>query len=315
MSLDLSDLTVESTDTPEQVRATLAPDTTDTPVDVAAPEETPADDVAEPESEPDPASEAGKALSKKRGVMHARVNQLRREKGDVERERDAAKAERDALKARLAALEQPKAPEPQKSAETPQSDAEPTYEAFVKAHPDHADPYQGYIRELARWDLKQELAKERTASAASDAQRAQQVALADFGQRGTKAHADFEAKLTELVDAGVQFSPVLTLALLEDPDGPELAYALANDVAEATRLAGMTNERALGKELGKLSTKLEVAKHGPSSSEKPQSTAKPPIKPLGSSPVTGDDTDVPDDLSVDEYIVRMNALERRRRHA
>jgi hypothetical protein len=179
----------------------------------------------------------------------------------------------------------------------------------VKAHPDHPDPYQGYIRELGRWDLRQELAKERAASSASDAHRAQQTALTDFGERGKKAHDDFEAQLTSLVTAGVQFSPLLTHALLRDPDGHELAYALAQDIAEATRLTRMDDPVALGKALGRLATKT-AAHQGPAALGQ-KSTANPPIKPLaGSSPVTSDDGEVPDDLPVEEHIRRMNAKDR-----
>ena len=98
-----------------------------------------------------------------------------------------------------------------------------------------------------------------------------------------------------MIEAPV-FSPVMRAALLKSENGPEVAYFLGlpenRDTAEKIRSLPIEMQPY---ELGKLATKLELAKQ-----TKKVPSAPPPIKPVG---MTGGGTGVdPSKMTTEEWM-------------
>jgi hypothetical protein len=125
-------------------------------------------------------------------------------------------------------------------------------------------------------------------------QQEQNTALQAFNDRARKLreeHEDFD----EVIESPV-FSPVMRAALLKSEAGPEVAYFLGlpenRDAAEKIRALPIEMQPY---ELGKLATKLELAKQ-----TKKVPSAPPPIKPVG---MTGGGTGVdPSKMSTAEWM-------------
>jgi hypothetical protein len=99
-------------------------------------------------------------------------------------------------------------------------------------------------------------------------------------------------------------SPALYAHLIEDEDGPALAYhVLARDGAELERLNSL-DERTLARQLGRLTARLPGG-HGNGNGTGPSSTAPLTAKPTPPTPVSGAGGGAPvgysDDMSMAEF--------------
>lgn len=258
------------------------------------------DDAAE---EPDPAasadaSEAGRQLAKKKRSLQDALKQETWEKHEARRQ--AAE-----LQARLAELEGKKA-EPPKGKQPIQvdpNDPPPSVEQF--------ETYEEFVDERAAWRARQEYRALRERDEHEAAGRAYQTRLSELEQKGTEKHADFVPALEQLAASGRKFNPFVTGIIQNHELGHDIAYALATDPDAFNRINyARTFEHAVV-EMGRLITRLEAAPTGSAPAAVPVSRAKPPISPVGSSPVVSDPD--PDSLSLEEFVRIENEKERARR--
>ena len=100
--------------------------------------------------------------------------------------------------------------------------------------------------------------------------------------------------------------------VLRAENGPQLLkYLSENFDTEFQRLASLQSPDDLRWSMARLQGRLDAASSiGPASQPRPISSAKPPIKPMGSAPSAGDDDELSDDLPVEEYIRRANHRDR-----
>lgn len=176
----------------------------------------------------------------------------------------AAKDAQVRLDKALAALEKVTAPKP----ETPKDDPRPSREYF-----DTPDAYDNALedwagRRAAATAVQQDAQKRQHEAVKAEAES--QIATYN-ARRATFVtdHADY-AEVVEADD--VQFTPALTIAIVNDEDGPAVAYHLAKNPDELERLSKMNVAQASAA-VGRLATRLA---HTPA-------PAKPtPMKPVGS---------------------------------
>jgi hypothetical protein len=170
--------------------------------------------------------------------------------------RQAAEQRAAAAEAELRTLRQPK-PELQQTT-TEQGNQEPQREAFASD--------TDYIRALARHEAKAlreaEKAEESREAAERQAQEHAQVlqrTADEIVTKGQKQFSDFDA----VINGGLapHLTPALHEALLLSDRGHEVAYWLANNQAEAQRMAGLTPQK-LVRELTLIEIKLDAKPPG-----------------------------------------------------
>jgi hypothetical protein len=238
------------------------------PAEVVETVEKPVVEAEKVEAEPDPASEAGKALAAKKGSLQSRIDQLTREKNEaVDRERKRIFE----LEAKIAAIE--KSVTDRRTPETAQevvdpNDPEPLVEKF--------DSYEKYVKAQARWEARQEV----KAAQQQYAQRAQSSELErrqeSVRAKALEAHPDSDDVLQAFVDAGQVFHPAVSAAVLHEELGHEIAYAVAKDPALHAKIAQSPNPMV---EIGRLIGRLEGAKEAPKAAVV-VSKAPEPVKPV-----------------------------------
>jgi hypothetical protein len=179
-----------------------------------------------------------------------------------------------------------------------QSGQEP---ALHEPRPEQFEDYGQYTKALARYEAQQLFAQrdqEQSKTAQERAQQAEQQAQA----ARTEAWAERQAVVRTTVPdydtvmasaANVHVSAAVQDALLDSDRGPELAYHLAKNPAEAQRLNGLS-PRQVDREIGRLEERLPK----PAAPKPAVSKAPPPGRPLGAG--TSQNTD-PSRMSMDEY--------------
>lgn len=222
------------------------------------PAETPAPNAdAKADEQPDPASEAGKALQAKRGSLQSRIDELTKEKGTTQRERDALAAEAAELRARLARMEgKPAGEQPAADANKPEyyTRPRPKQEDFD----DQPDPYAAWVEAIADWKADEKIAAREMARSRDDSSRSFVAAQARVETAAKEAHADFDAVIDAFAQGGHRFTPVAAEAILHHPLGHEIAYHLAKNPDDNAKLANLPPALAYV-ELGKVVAKLEAA--------------------------------------------------------
>lgn len=255
-----------------------------------APAETPA--APEPAADTEPAARRREDLPRNNPI--ARLNQALAQKAEADRRAAALEAE-------LARYRQPPPvpppPDPPAGANGHRAPtAEPQFEAFAG----EADPYTAYLQAWTRWDRAQGIAQAR---AEWDAQQATQQKAQAFQARlaeGKVAHPDFDNVLQSADTLGLQVSAVMQEAIADSPHAADLVYYLATHPEECTQLAeesvatpvaaATVMRRLLETRLEAGSAPRVAASNGPGPTARVAvSTAKPPVTPVGNSPVVSDD--------------------------
>jgi hypothetical protein len=285
------------------------------PLPAVVADQIPASDAPDPE--PDPASEAGKQLAKKKGSLQGRIDDLTREKHDSKREAEAAKAELAALRAELQSLKQPKA-EPAVDPSKPKRDdfiakigtEYQTYEQAQDAYDDARDEWRATVSDKSQ---RERASKDAEAAAWRSAQDRITAFKAD--------HPDYDEVVGKVMIPPGPGAEQLLAHLTFSEAGAALAYDLAkHQPDELSRLASLPPVlvvEALGEHKASLKLRAAAAPSGPVATTPAYKPATPPIKPVVGSPVTSDDEGDPDDLSeaaVNSHFKRENAkiLKRRR---
>jgi hypothetical protein len=302
---------------------------------VAEPEESLSDFVArenalergdpEPEPEPTPEPEPEPEPAATTATTEPKVDKRTKEgrKLTIQQEIDAltaakheAKRELEAHQAELARLRsEPRTPQPQartdpQPATAPPTDAEPALTDFMKL-PDgtaNPDPYSSWVFAKAAWISRQEYGK---IAQQTEAQRHQAV----VGQTWAGKLAEIRQRVPD-IDQRLSQTPIdqrVWPFLQNHAQGPEIAEYLSQNVPEARALLGLhpiDQIGRIGEIVGKLSARSAVA---PAAQRKPPvvSSAKPPIQPLGTSPVATA-PDPGDDEPFSAFYARENKAESKR---
>jgi hypothetical protein len=203
----------------------------------------------------------GKALSDKersaRKEAHkkdanSRIGELTRRSRSAERELYKERQEKEDLKRRLEALERGERPLT--------NDTSGNTKAASGGKPDPADaekyPYgeldSKFVADLARWEVRQELAAEKEATKTqqqsqqdNEAATAFKETVAAFEEAGDELYDDFhEVVMGNLAGKdnphGWPCSPELGEMILHSDHGPAIAYELALDIKEARKIAALS---------------------------------------------------------------------------
>lgn len=162
----------------------------------------------------------------------------------AERDRDAATTKYSALEARLAALEKGKTPSQQQQSKVIDPDKEPDPENY-----DFGEADTKFIKDLARWEVKQELKADKNKDALakqSDEQKAAndkaQKSLDKFFAAGSeKFGEDFQDKVTS---EDIKISPMLAKLMLDSENGVDIAFDIASDAKLAKKVSAMSGDPA-----------------------------------------------------------------------
>ena len=235
---------------------------------------------AEAEVQADKTDETPKPGSPKyTQAVQERINQITREKHEARRDADRLKTENESLKRRLEAGSRPLPPDPSTftSMETGHIDRDKYQRAMV----DHED-------KLHTWRQAQPGA---APTASKDEPSGASDGFRTFMQRAESTkqkHADFD----EVINRPV-FTSALKDAVFEIDQGPEIAYFLGKNEAEAMRIGDLPTAQMM-REIGKLEAKLSAE-----ASRRSVSGAPEPI-----TPVTGADTvkKDPEKMSTEEWM-------------
>lgn len=171
--------------------------------------------------------------------------------------------------------------------------AEPQFEQFAT----EADPYTAYLQAWTRWDHAQQFAQARAQWEAEQTQKSraqtfQSRLTADKGQ-----YPDFDQVLTQADTLGLQVSAVMQEAIADSPKAADLVYYLATHPEECLQLAEESVQTPVAaapvmRRLleSHLAPRAVPPQGGPAQPHRAaQSTAKPPVTPVGSSPVVSDE--------------------------
>ena len=263
----------------EEVEAPAAADeakTDEQSADIKQPESTSASDDADPKK---PA----------KGVQK-RLDELVAQREEAKRQVEAERAEKLRLMAMLEARDTPKKAEPDVT-----EPVKPRREDY--ADPEHyTEAFVNYAAEFATWKVTREFeAKQRVEHEARqqasivEQQEAVRKTYAGRVEKFKEEHADYTA-VAESPD--VKISIPMAHAITASDNGPQLAYHLGKNPAEADRIASLPPAMQL-MELGKLEAKLTAKP------VIPVSAAPAPIKPI--TPAKGS-TDTPlEELSMEAY--------------
>jgi hypothetical protein len=257
-----------------------------TPLAEAAPPPEPPEET-EPAARRDPAT---RDATLPRHNPIARLNQALAQKAEAERKAAALEAE-------LTRYRQPAPPvtgpvTPPAPAPAARNGHEPQFDQFADA----ADPYTAYLQAWTRWDREQGI---RQALADREAAQAAQMRTQTFHTRladGRTQYPDFDTVLANADTLGLQVSAVMQEAIANSPRAADLVYFLATHPEECTQLAeeSVGTPVAAATVMQRLLESQAAPRAAPntgsgSAARASVSTAKPPVMPVGSSPVASDE--------------------------
>lgn len=220
----------------------------------------------EPEDPPvdDAAAAAAAEASKPKQTAQERIDDITRERHAERRRADEAERREQALLDRLG--KQSPAPAPQ----TPSPDDEPKPEKY-----EFGDLDANFIRDHATFHARKAFREEQ---AKSDAERSRTTALQKFDARADEIaskHDDFfDVVGPNFAKAVALGTPNMNQAIVESDLGPDLAYHLAKNPAEARRIAALSPISQV-REIGRLEARLSE----PSAPKAKTATDAPPATP------------------------------------
>ena len=298
------DITIDSNhETPDQIAVAFQDDT-------PRAEDAPAVEASEPSEAAGESPEAAPAPPKKRTRRNdpgEAVKAAIAKQREAERRAEAAESRVQELSAPPAEAHPPSEPEPQA----------PTWERF-KTMPgvptvDQFQSYEDYSMALAEFvsDAKQTeyTAAQQQAHEQQQQAQQQQVQL-DRWSKTLEEARQHDPKFDETLNLDTPMSLPMQHLAMESPHGIAILQWLSEHPDDAQRISTLHPAETY-REMGKLEARLEAAssteKSGPA---RVVSSAKAPIKPLGTSPPAEDPFAITDDLSMDEHFRRMNAADR-----
>ena len=295
------------------------------PDTAAPPEPKPAADAAPTDPKDKPRSNP----RSRKGSIQAEIDALTTTKHATRKEVEAAQAELTRLQGEIAKVRQPPAsngtdaPTPQQARPQPPRppilppgppvDPEPRLEQFAGT----PDPYAAWSRETARWEARQEHRRLQSAQHAHALYATRTGRLSEKLQQYEASHPGFTASLHPAVinlkfSTPREFGTPLGDLIVDSPHTAALLDHFSRNLADFQRLSTLHPILA-ARALGKIESRFESAAStlGPALKPPPISKAKPPNKPIGSSPVINDDTEDEGELPIEEFIKRGNARDAR----
>jgi hypothetical protein len=217
----------------------------------------------------------------------ARLNQALAQKAEAERK--AAQ-----LEAELARVRQPGVTQPVTPPAAPTS-AEPQFDQFAN----DPDPYTAYLQAWTRWDRAQAIAQAQAQWEVAQTEKARAQTFQGRLADGRTRLPDFDQALTQADTLGLQVSAVMQEAIVDSPHAADLVHYLATHPEECTQLAEETQQtpvaaatvmrRLLESHLAPRAAPAVNNGGSGSAARASVSTAKPPVMPVGHSPVVSDE--------------------------
>jgi len=251
---------------------------------------------------------AAPAKRKRRSDPTEAVKSAIAKQREAERRADAAESKVQALSAAGA----PTQPETQ----TAREPEPPSWSRFKEMpgvpRPDQFTAYEDYSMALAEFvsDTKhtENTAAQQHAYEQQQIAQQQQVQLDRWSKTLDEAR-QHDPKFDETLNLDTPMSMPMQHLAMESPQGIEILKWLSAHPDDAQRLSTLHPAETY-REMGKLEARLEAASSTGSGPARVVSSAKAPIKPLGTSPPVEDPFEITDDLSMDEHFRRMNAADR-----
>jgi hypothetical protein len=284
---------------------TAAEETAETEVDNRTDEERAAEGDDDVEDQPQQPKQT--AAAKQRSAQE-RINKAVRAQRSAERRADEAMRRLDALEARLNGTATAATTT---SAATSATEGAPDPSTFEFGELDAK-----YIRALARYEAKQEVAAERAAQAKTQqtaeqarAQREFQTKADALAETGSAKYEDFNEVVMEAAKAGEwPMSETIGSLVLDSDVGADIAYHLATHPDEARKLFGKSPARQAA-DFGRLEAQFSSATDADDSDEgesedkpvKVVKTSKAPAPPEKKARGTGTRTGSPDTQSFAEF--------------
>ena len=247
------------------------------------------------------------------------------------RERSEERSKRMALEARLEALEAQRAAPPAKEAQAERTTAP---DASGKPQPSQYETYEEYVEALTDHKMEERIRK--MAKEAQDRQRVDAHTKSVIERvDGFNERVRTEPELMERVDPRLlDLQPSFTLPpgktpgpqndlaeeIVSSPMTPRLLMYLTENEGEVRRILALPNSREITRAISHLESKLETAPIPPHTSQEGSvkqftfSKAKPPVRPVTSTPGVSDE-DLDDDAPFDKHYSIMQSREARLRRA
>ena len=293
------DITIDSNhETPDQIAIAFQDDPPTT-------EDTAAVSADPVEAAPVAAEPAQPAKRKRRSDPTEAVKSAIAKQREAERRADAAESKVQALSAAGA-------PTPPETQTAPEPDP-PSWSRFKQMpgvpKPDQFTAYEDYSMALAEFVSDAKDGEQRAAHEQRQVAQQQQVQLDRWSKTLDEARQTDPA-FDDSLNLDTPMSMPMQHLAMESPQGIQILKWLSAHPDDAQRISTLHPAEAY-REMGKLEARLEAA--SPTVSSGPArvvSSAKAPIKPLGTSPPVEDPFEITDDLSMDEHFRRMNAADR-----
>ena len=179
--------------------------------------------------------------------------------------------------------------------------------------PDQFTDYEDYSMALAEFvsDTKQteHTAAQQQAHEQEQVAQQQRVQLDRWSKTLGEAR-QHDPKFDETLNLDTPMSRPMQHLAMESPHGIAILQWLSANPDDAQRISTLHPAETY-REMGKLEARLEAASSTKNSGPaRVVSSAKAPIKPLGTSPPAENPFEITDDLSMDEHFRRMNAADR-----
>jgi len=254
-----------------------------------------------------------------------RIGEIVKEQRKTERERDKLRELNSKLEERLEALEAGKKPDEQPATEEKDDDKRPKepVEDDFEDYEEYKKTYSEYLEKLTDWKseraVEKALQKDRDAREQAEQEKREKAEDERYEQNvaeGKKKYDDFEEVA---IDNGLTYTDAMTQAIVGSEIFVELAYHLGGNPDEVERIAALTPVSQI-REIGRIEERLQAKQpekdkdKSPSddkSGKKRTTTATEPIKPV--SGAGGGASYDPNTASIDEYIEREDARERKTR--
>jgi|TARA_R110000824_G_scaffold396567_1_gene598129 hypothetical protein len=313
------EITIESNhESSDQLQASLdlsdsaPPDPTPESQETVSPEkESDTSDPVTAAADPLPEEASDSTLPQKTAKQRRRKDATAAVQVAIGKQREAERRAADA-EARLAALTTDTAAPKASTPAPPKADWARYQEMPGAPQVEEFDKYEDYTTAVATFvtDLRhQELATQEAYAASQAAEQESERARQSVWQERLETARKSDPTFDDHLNADTPMSLPMQHLTMESPVGTQLLQYLSTHQDESQRLSTL-HPVEVYREMGKLEERLSAA-----SSERGSapviSHAKPPIKPLGSSPHTPDADAITDELSFDEHFRRMNASDRK----
>ena len=288
------DITIDSNhETVDQIQLAFSDDPAPTPSD-------PEDIVEKPDAELDTAPvKAIPVKAKRRSDPTEAVKSAVAKQREAERRADAAEARVQSL---VQPIDEKATPGGGDWARFKQIPGVPALENF-DAYEDYSMAMSAFVADVRHHERDAERA---SAYQAHQHQQAKDAQTSQWNNRLDEARGqdpDFDSSLNPDTPMSL---PMQHLAM-ESPQGIQILQWLSANPEESQRISSLHPAETY-REMGKLEARLEAA---PSrASARAVSNARPPIRPLGTSPHVNDAFAVTDEMSFDEHFRRSNAADR-----